>query len=332
MSKALLLLGALFVPGAAFAATHCVGNATDLRNALDAAESNSEPDEIRIRPGVYYGTSSFPFEAIIAEPHGIAIGGGWTGPSSSCLVTTGDASLTTLDGMNSTTVLRIRLTTQHAVVPITVEGLTLRHGYSPSGFNHYAAGLSISGSSNGAANIVVDRIIVEDNTGTNVAPAVGLSSDDGFIRFSNSIVRWNDTQHIGAINVLANGGGSALLGLTVLANTRVSGTGALTWSGTAPGQLVSSLVWGNTSGADVLGLADVQYAWVRYGSLTGTPMSTSSNHAVEPAPQLDAMHRPVATSPLRDVLPAFVGAGAKDVYGQPRKLGSASDIGAAEGI
>jgi hypothetical protein len=191
--------------------------------------------------------------------------------------------------------------------------------------------MAIVGAADSAPVILVDRIIAEQNVGTGVAAAVHLSSDHGFVRFTNSIVRANQTENAGAVAILSNLGGSALHHLSLLNNNRTTFGGAVEWWGTAPGQLKSSLIWGTIgSNGDLQPVARVQYTSNRYQTLIGAFGAASSGNAVLAAPQLDQFHRPAVGSPLREVGGNSVGP--RDVYSQPRKLGGASDIGAAEGI
>jgi hypothetical protein len=151
------------------------------------------------------------------------------------------------------------------------------------------------------------------------------------VRFTNSIVRLNQTQSMGAVTILSNQGASTLHNLTLLFNTRTTVGGAIEWLGSAPGQMTGSLIWGNSGGgsADLAPYARIQYTNNRYNTLIGTFGSTSTDNFQLSAPQLDAMHRPAAGSPLRD---ATWGVGTKDVYGNSRRINVYADIGAAEGL
>lgn len=310
----------------------CVNTPTQFRDALAAAASNGKADEIRLMAGVYTASAQQPFAFTVSEPHGITISGGWGGPFGGCVVQViGPSASTVLDGGGSTTALRISVTRLHTVVPISVSFLRVRNGRSVTGAATDAAGIAIVGVANSAPVILVDRIVAEQNVGTSVAAAVYLSSDHGFVRFTNSIVRANQTENAGAVSILSNAGGSALHNLSILDNNRTTSGGAVEWWGTAPGQMRSSLIWGTTgSNGDLQPAARVQYTNNRYQTLIGAFGTTSSGNAVLAAPQLDQFHRPAVGSPLREVGGNIVGS--RDVYNQLRNLGGASDIGAAEGL
>lgn len=318
---------ALIAGNSALAATHCVSNANEFRNALSVSGSNGEADDIRLKSGVYYANQSAPFRLNLSELHGIKISGGWASLAfSSCALASGNATLTVLDGMNSTTALRVFVASTNAIVPVTVEGLTVRNGRSTTSDG---AGLSISGTFEDSALVSVDRIIATGNIGTGFAPVVELASDQHFIRFSNSIVRSNQTGSAPAISILTNEGGSSLHGLTVLFNNSTFDS-AVGWNGVGMGQMTNSLIWGNTGGGvDIFPNPRIQFSHNRYGTTSSSFSQTSFGNLAETAPQLDSLHRPAAGSPLRDQV---WGIGVEDVYGNQRRINGYADIGAAEGL
>jgi hypothetical protein len=323
---------ALLTANVASAQPVCVNTATQFRDALAAAETNGKADDIRLQIGVYSASAQQPFAFTVKEPHGITISGGWGGPFGGCIAqTTSTNPSTVLDGGGSINALRISVTITHAVVPISVSYLAVRNGRSVTGTATDAAGIAIVGVADSAPVILVDRIVAEQNVGTGVAAAVYLASDHGFVRFTNSIIRANQTANAAAVSILSNAGGSALHHLSILNNNRTTSGGAVEWWGSAPGQMKSSLIWGTTgSNGDLHPDARVQYTNNRYQTLIGAFGATSSGNAVLAAPQLDQFHRPAVGSPLREVGGTSVGT--RDVFNQPRKLGGASDIGAAEGV
>lgn len=329
-------IGSLLLSGSAAAATFCVDTAAKLVAALDSAQANGQADEIRIARGTYYASALAPFASFSTEPYGLTLRGGYSQLNGACVSAVGDASRTVLDGGNAVPVLALRFAAEHTTIPISVEGLTLRNGLHNGQPWSYASGLTILGTVNAALAISVDRIIVHSTTSTiDLVPAVSLSSDDQFVRFSNSIVRHNSTRNAPAINIHSNDGGSALNGLSVLYNARTGMGSSIEWTGSAPGQLNASVVFGNTGGiGDLAGFGRIQYTGLRYGTLSGYPASGSSNNfAISDPMFLSATTaRPQTGSPLHDALPAGSGVGAQDVYGQPRDLGGRTDVGAVEGL
>ncbi len=218
MLKQLLAASMLLAPVAATAAIHCVSDASQFRAALAAAVDNGEADDIRLTRTTFYASSTAPFRIHQTEAHSLRISGGWSGiGSGSCILQSYDATRTILDGSYRTQVLDILILGSHAMVPVTVDTLTLRNGRSNGGF---ASGLSVGGLLDGAPIVIVERIIVHDNVSTqeNVS-AVSLDSDDHFVRFSNSIVRQNTTINVPAVSMLSNDGGAALNHVSLIYNT-----------------------------------------------------------------------------------------------------------------
>lgn len=326
-----LLVALSLLPATSFAATFCASTATQLRDALSIAASNGEADDIRLTRTTFNGSSAAPFQLILGEAYGVRISGGWSLlGGATCWMPTFDATRTVLDGGLSAPALRILVTSTHAIVPVTVEGLTLRNGYS---FSSEASGLSITGIADGAASVVVDRVIVHSNTsGQDNVPAVYLTSDDNFVRFSNSIVRHNTTLDAPTIFVLSNAGGAALHNLSVIYNTRQGFGESTEVLGMGPTQISNSLFFGNTGGGDLGSNGVVRYYNVRYGTGADPVLLNQQgfNNYVITNPKLlsPTSPRPLIDSPLRNVGANTVAT--KDAFGQSRILGGYADVGALE--
>lgn len=337
MMKRTLLAACLAVtPIAAPAATFCVGTSAALSAALTTASSNNEDDDIRIAAGTYYVDATTSFRADIWESKGLKIRGGYS-LLTACKAANGDASVTILDGANLKPVLSIRVFTEHEVVPITVAGLTIRNGLNRgSDFGHNwsaASGLSIEGFYRSAPAIIVDRVIVHNNSSTvDATPAVRLTGSNHFVRFSNSIVRHNATVSA-PIFIHSNFGGSALTNLSVAYNRRSGAWGhaAVEWYGTAPGQIVQSVVFGNTGGSAEFGHGGgIQCTLVRIGGGACVNNGSADPYAIIADPQFESTTslRPRVGSPLHNRI--YDGLGELDVYGQPRNRGGLVDLGAVE--
>lgn len=333
MSRTVLLclLTAAVAAPAADAATFCARNADELRAALSTAATNNEPDEIRVVRGTHYSNKAQRFRYVSSQPHGLFIQGGWITIHSVCASRVDDARITILDADRQSAVLEVLTTAQHAIVPITIEQLTLRHGLALDG--HPASGLAVHGVMHGATSINVDRVIVHGGESTLIhQPAVLLSSDDHFVRFSNSVVRDNVMANDAAVRVFSNYGGASLTGLTVIDNTRGGFAGAVVFGGSAAALLATSLVWNNTGGAGDLDVyAQTVYRHNRYGTITTPPPVGDDNLAIaDPMLVSPTDPRPLAGSPLRDAVDASIGVDDKDAYGTARAHGGATDIGALE--
>jgi hypothetical protein len=327
---AALFVAFSLLPASCLAATFCASTSTQLRDALSTAASNGEADDIRLTRTTFSGSSTAPFQLYLGEAHGVRISGGWSLLGATCWMQTFDATRTVLDGGLSAPALRILVTSTHAVVPVTVEGLTLRNGYS---FSSEASGLSVTGIADGAASIVVDRVIVHSNaSGQDNIPAVYLTSDDSFVRFSNSIVRHNTTLDAPAIFVLSNAGGTAMHNLSVLYNTRQGLGESIEVLGIGPSQISNSLFFGTSGGGDLGGNGIVRYYNVRYGT-GGDPVLLNqqgfNNYVItDPKLQSPTTPRPLFDSPLRNVGGNTVAT--REAFGQPRILGGYADVGALE--
>jgi hypothetical protein len=318
------------------AATFCVGSSHALSAALTTASSNNEEDDIRIASGTYYLDASTSFRADIWETHGMKIRGGYS-LVTACKVASGDASLTILDGDGIKPVLSIRVFSEYHVVPITVSGLTIRNGLNRgTDFGHgwsSASGLSIEGFYHSAPAIVVDRVIVHNNMSTvGAAPAVRLTGENHFVRFSNSIVRHN-TSVQAPIFIHSNLGGSSLSNLSVAYNVRTGTNGSswIEWYGSAPGQVVQSVVFGNTGSTSEFGNpGGIQCNLVLIGSGTCWNNGSPSPYAIISDPQFESTTtlRPRLGSPLLNRV--YDAIDTLDVYGQPRNRGGLVDIGAVE--
>jgi hypothetical protein len=324
-----LLSACVLVPVTAPAATFCATNATQFRNALAAAATNGEADDIRLSRTTFQGTAAAPFLMSFSETHGVRISGGWSVLGSVCYGQSMDATRTTLDGGLAVPALEILSAASHAIVPITVEGLTLRNGYTTT---HLASGLAVYGFANGAPTITVDRVIVHSNAaGVENTPAVRLSSDHHFVRFSNSIVRGNTMVDSPAVMLLSNNGGVAAHNLTMVDNSDPGQNGAILLYGVSGSMIHNSVFW-NNAGGDLYAQGNVRYYNNRYGTTQVPDLMNlyGFNNSAVTDPRLDANLRPLSDSPLRNVGGTPVAA--RDVFGQDRKLGGWADIGAAEHI
>lgn len=336
MKTIVLAAGLVLVSGAASAASFCVSSSAALSAALTTASSNNEDDEIKIVAGTYYVDSATSFMANIGEARSLTIRGGYS-LLTACKVASGDASLTILDGGNLKPVLSIRVFTDYHIVPITVAGLTLRNGrHAGWDAGHSwsrASGLNIEGFYRSSPAIVVDRVIVHSNVSTvEATPAVNLTGANHFVRFSNSIVRHNNTVSA-PVHIHSNYGGSALTNLSVAYNNRTAALGAasIDWFGTAAGQIVQSVIFGNTGGS--VGFAhpgNVQCSRVRVNSGSCIANGSADPYAIITDPQFESTTtlRPRIGSPLHHQ--DFDSVDALDVYGQPRNRGGLVDIGAVE--
>jgi hypothetical protein len=209
---------------------HCVTDATQLQNALTAAQANGDDDVIQLEQGTYNG--NFTFDS--SEGKNISILGGHT---SGCAGRVQDPTNTTLDGGTNGKVLEIKNTNGGN---IAVEGLTLQNGYatygdsSPTyvyvGSGLYAHAESASGQ---AGSITVNNNIIKDNVADDYARAAGLyaksTTSSGYandVTISNNIIKNNTSNYRGPGGLYAGAysyGGAGTGGEISLTNNTISG-------------------------------------------------------------------------------------------------------------
>lgn len=136
------------------AAVFCVDTSVELRDALQAADSNQQADEIRIRPGAYTSPQAgqgFKYESAANEAFDLSVSGDWH-PffNNSCGVQGDDPFATTIDGNNATKALQLLV---KPAGNVNVRLLTFLDGYSVNS----GAGLEIQTvGGNNSPNAVID--------------------------------------------------------------------------------------------------------------------------------------------------------------------------------
>ena len=108
LSFTVLLAIAAMPDAARAAATWCVHDSTQLRQALADAATSPEDDDIRLREGVYAdGDGAFTY--LSRNAASLSISGGWySDGSGDCAQMRGDASRTVIDGEGVRQALRIQ--------------------------------------------------------------------------------------------------------------------------------------------------------------------------------------------------------------------------------
>lgn len=154
------------------AADFCPQNESELRTALAAAQSNGQPDTIRLLATTYF-TGGVKFSASLGDAQGLAISGGWSNQSPFlCLNQLPSASATVLDAQGSSAVLEINQAGGAIPPPgtvIRIENLTLRNGLTA--VNGESAALAVFGTLFDQT-IRVERVIVLDSRQTTVGPNI----------------------------------------------------------------------------------------------------------------------------------------------------------------
>jgi hypothetical protein len=220
------LLVCLFFTSPAIAATYCVGNATDLANALSAAAASDADDEIRIREGVYQPAQTLLYNS--QNTRWLSVSGGYyTVGENLCGGRNPDARATVLDGSGARQVLAILIQFANVTTPSTrllVSNLTLQNGVQ-SEFGRGGGLQMFSNITSFDVEYWVDNVIVRNNSGY-FSGGMELNLNRGLIRVVNSLFDGNTAPtsafaHLAiSISVASAGNGT---GAIVLNNTFVGG-------------------------------------------------------------------------------------------------------------
>jgi hypothetical protein len=228
VSIILVLVSLVFLQKRTSGEEFCVGTATELHNALTAAQTNGEDDIIWVKQGTYYG--NFVYNS--TEGKDITLLGGYT---SGCLSRVLNPANTILDGSGAGPVLRILEWEGGAIY---VEGFTIQNGFTSD--------TSLSGGINTSTwasdiwtfpdDIVITHNIIKGNTGRGSG---GINAGSSAYNPANVVISYNIIRDNHATdNSTARGGGAS----------------ATTW-GSSPGQsslitVIGNVFEGNTSQFD----------------------------------------------------------------------------------
>ncbi len=350
----ILLLATLASPPA-MAATYCVGSPDELQQALYAAAASTADDEIRLKPGLYMGASTFWYTSNNAG--WLFVTGGWeTFNGSPCGRQSASADTTVLDGQGQHRVLGLALFPPEpspVIVRVGVGNLTLRNGVG-EGYNR-GGGLLVQSTTTVHTEVWLDNLIVRDNSGY-FAGGADIYLRNGLLRIINSLFHRNSAPtSAGAHVAITLIEGAAATDVVIASSTFVDGRcpgqdvrgcGVLAGlGGSVHLQILNSLFWGNAI-ADVtleglplsgMGSGTAQYAWSRVPVTTGGIVPAQQDgllldpRFVDPdadnfrladdSPYIDRAHATIPVYPHQ----AFY-----DLDAQPRLRFAAQDAGAYE--
>ena len=311
------------------AATWCVGNSSQLYQALLGSSLNNEADVIRLQTGTY--TSGLPegFTASIFGG-GLELSGGW---SSACLLRSRSAR-STIDGQYQRTALRIG-GSPNAYRAVRITQLSFVRGVG-----HEFGGLSVSGSGSATVKVEIERCRFHDNTNTDVDDYVGggLHVNANDIRvFGNVFTDNHAGVSSGAASLTCFTGLGAFGNNTVIRNSAAYGqptvTGGVSLSGNCQWEVANNILWDN-EGYD-LSIPYVE-ATLRHNNLDDlrgeAAAGSSGNIAVDPMFVSIGILRLRRASPLIDAgfNETFLGLPQYSYDGGIRIAGPRIDIGAYE--
>lgn len=316
------------VCGRVHAATWCVGNSSQLYQALLGSSLNSEDDVIRLQSGTYVSGLPEGFTANITGG-GLELSGGW---SSGCLFRSRSAR-STIDGEYQRPGLLI-YGTLSAQRTVRIMQLSFIRGV---GYEY--GGLKVSSSGSADLNVQIERCRFHDNTNADPDDYIGgglyVNADD--IRVFGNLFTDNHAGVSGGATALECFGAlGAFTNNTVVRNTAAFGqattTGGVVLGGGCQWEVANNILWDN-EGYD-LWMSDNR-ATLRHNNLDdlrGVPVASGGNIAVDPLFVSASNLRLQRASPLIDAgfNDTFLGLPALSYEGGSRIVGPSIDIGAYE--
>lgn len=329
-------LFAVAIAGPVPAAMFCVGNATQLNNALNEAGTNGQHDDVRMMPGVYTRSPDVAgdnmFQHILENGRNFSLSGGWnTGCTSQTRL---DPAVTVIDGQLTHKLLYIG-NGANVSGDVQLRNFTLQRGLTLAMDGLFELGVTDASS----ANVWLDNLRFIDNVkfGNNMIAPVELRLGTGTLRVRSSVFVGNSTSDGGALGIQSQGyvylNNNTIVGNEVFA---VTGYGGLVLRGDAIYSLNNNVVWGNTNAPDERDLyvnapnvsARHNHFGVTYGAFALDHNSTYGD------PKLVSFDepRPRANSPLRNsgLANPSGGSTSQDASGQARVQEGTLDRGAFE--
>ncbi len=242
------------------AAVFQVTTPAELQAALTTARNNGESDIIHVAQGTYVG--NFWYNPLAGENFDLTLEGGWSTDFSTRSL---DPTNTILDGNHAGGVLDIYKAGVSASGSVTIEGFTIRNGFTA--FD----GAGIRMDSFPPGTVTIRRNIIEQNEAMGTGGGFWVSNDDpatqtgGPIHILDNIIRMN----IGASGSAATGGGGRVYALngflffnnlvyrnTVGGNPTFAGLGGGLYVSVIGGpiQIINNTVTGNTAYTDAGGI------------------------------------------------------------------------------
>ncbi|AKS42951.1 hypothetical protein [Wenzhouxiangella marina] len=191
MLRTTLLLALLLTAASARSAVFCVGNSTEFADALTAASTNGEGDEIRLLAGDYLPPTEIGFNiALIQNAESLQISGGWFNfQQLGCIGQNGDPRLSRIVGNQTHRLLRTTASPDVQLGNITLSNMSFSAGRGPDNQNIGAVHLGLIPS---AIRILIDRVQFNGNSGYSGAAITALGMQELTIR--NSLFMFNEVR------------------------------------------------------------------------------------------------------------------------------------------
>ena len=306
----------------------------ELQAMIHMARNNNQPDEIRLRQGLYQRTSGTSFTLDILDGQEILLSGGWVGPNDTCVSLVHDPRTTVIDAMTTGQGLDVSLGPNSP--PFSVLNITFIDGRPNPNLNYTTGtGLHIGVPPGNDSNVLVERCIFEGNhahSGSGLAIAVG-----GDIIVRDNLFVGNSTEYSGAATSLSAAGTLYFTNNTVTGNLDNStfDAGAVNLYGNGVRIAANNIIAGYPG---LAGDADLRLQGPALlianlvGVISGTPDPASiGNISGNPGFVGAGDYRLRADSRARDAgTVPLGGAGSFDVIGRARLQGAAVDLGAFE--
>lgn len=340
-ARFVFLAFALSAGSASRAATVCVGNSTQLHDALASiATSTDALFIIKLRTGQYAdanGSGHFVF----TQNHSnqiVDISGGWSGANGTCSDKSFDPAATVIVGASDFPALRFdNGFTGTSGNSIYVHDLTLRNP-------NYAAGTMAAcayGAATAGNEVMFERVHLRECSATKVSSSL-MENDGGTLTVSNLLVRDSQGANVGALMLASYDGGvtratqvTVTNSVSIWAAAPASALYVQNYSG-AHAYISNTVAWGNDTDAAVPDIrvlgTGIYFTRVHYAKLAGTPDFNNTPSTGDPrfAGVYDA--RLSIDSPLIDsgVANPAGGVGTFDADGKQRVRGAGVDVGAFE--
>lgn len=180
----IIILSLLTLPAAA--ATFCVGTAGELQQALQAAATNGEDDQVRIRSGTYPSPELQAFVYSTDDNFDLTVSGGWFDFNSlPCINRTNDPADTVLDGEGLRPVMAVNLQSNEGGT-LTLHNLSIISALGDAtggGLRLYGPGGDFNG------RVLIDRVRFSGNVG-GTGPAIKVVGGNQ-VTVRNSIFVFN---------------------------------------------------------------------------------------------------------------------------------------------